>query len=297
MSNLTIKNNKIICAIPITGATSKIRVKRRKDNFGEPISVINNNFTNDDYVEWQISYFLPINSIWDSYRKSKSEKDVIKFIDELFASYKDEKTVGALKDFILKSQIKSKKEFKERIINFFRTNNETIIIKEHKNGNSYVSYELSDLFKFALENNIILNSDIEKLLNFNDKEKFDIEQQYKIKRISVGSKIIDKFEYFEEKAPLFINRISDKTFVEIILQHKQRAVGYQSMIYFCSYAKNLMDKNSDSIIGRTAQSKEIVYLPLTKEDLTGIAESFIAASNDHSWDMKKILKDMIKQQF
>lgn len=295
MDNLFIKDNKIICSIPVTGATSKIRVKRRKDNFGEPISVINNNFTENDYAEWQISYFLPIDSIWDSYRKSKTDQNIIQFVDEFFGNYKQAEIVDDLKNFLIKNPTKSKKEFKERIINFFRDKNETIIIKEHKNGNSYVNYELSDLFKFALENNIISRSDIEKLLAFNESEKFDIEKQYKIKRLSTGSKIIDKFEYFEEKAPLFINKISDKTFVEIILQHKQRAVGYQSMIYFCSYANNLMDKNNDPIIGRTAQSKEIVYLPLTKEDLIGIAESFIVASSDHFWDMKKILKDIIKQ--
>lgn len=294
MSNLFIKDNKIICSIPITGATSKIRVKRRKDNFGEPISVINNNFTENDYAEWQISYFLPIDSIWNNYRKAKSERDIVNFVDEFFAGYKSEELLDDLKKFLNQNSIKSKKEFKEQIINFFRDKNETIIIKEHKNGNSYVSYELSDLFKFALENNIISKNDIEKLLLFNDDKKLDIEKQYKIKRISTGTKIIDKFEYFEEKAPLFINKISDKTFVEIILQHKQRAVGYQSMIYFCSFADNLIDKNGGSIIGRTAQSKEIIFLPLTKNDLIGIAESFIVASDDHSWDMKKILKDMIK---
>jgi len=295
MDNLFIKKNKIICSIPVTGATSKIRVKRRKDNFGEPISVKSNNFTENDYAEWQISYFLPIDSIWDSYRKSKTNQDIIQFVDDFFSNYKEAEVIDDLKNFLIKNPTKSKKEFKEGIINFFRDKNETIIIKEHKNGNSYVSYELSDLFKFALENNIISKSDIESLLAFNESEKFNIEKQYKIKRLSTGSKIIDKFEYFEEKAPLFINKISDKTFVEIILQHKQRAVGYQSMIYFCSYANNLIDKNNDSIIGRTAQSKEIVYLPLTKEDLIGITESFIVASDDHSWDMKKILKNIIKQ--
>lgn len=294
MDNLFIKDNKIICSIPVTGATSKIRVKRRKDNFGEPISVINNKFTKNDYAEWQISYFLPIDTIWDSYRKSKNDQSIKQFVDYFFANYKSVGVVSELKDFIMNNPAEGKKEFKERIINFFQDRGETIIIKEHKNGNSYVSYELSDLFRFALENNIISKNDIEGLLEFNKNEKIDIEKQYKIKRILTGSKIIDKFEYFEEKTPLFINKINDKTFVEIILQHKQRAVGYQSMVYFCSYADNLVDKKGDPIIGRTAQSKEIIYLPLTKEDLIGIAESFIVASDDHAWDMKKILSDIIK---
>ena len=295
MSTLFIKNNKIICSIPITGATSKIRVKRRKDNFGEPISVKENNFSENDYAEWQISYFLPIDTIWGNYRTAKTPKDRESILGDLSLNYKSEKIVKDLKKFILETNIKSRKGFKTEIVQIFKDNKETIIVKEHKNGNIYVSYELSDLFKIALQNSLITKKEIERLIDFNSKNGLDIEAQYKIIRTATAKKILDKFEFFEEKAPLFINKISDNTFVEIILQHKQRAVGYQSMVYFCSKAKNLFDKNNRPIIGRTAESNEVIYLPIGKDDLIGIAESFIVASSDHAWDMKTILKDIIKQ--
>lgn len=295
MSILFVQDNKIICSIPITGATSKIRVKRRKDNFGEPISVKENSFSENDYAEWQISYFLPIDTIWGNYRTVKTPKDRESILEDLSLNYKNEKITQDLKKFILETDIKSRKDFKATIVEIFKRNNETIIIKEHKNGNIYVSYELSDLFKFALLNRLITKKEIEQIISFNSKNEFDIEGQYKIIRTSTDKKILDKFEYYEEKAPLFINRISDNTFVEIILQHKQRAVGYQSMVYFCSKAKNLFDKNNRPIIGRPAESNEIIYLPVSKGDLIGIAESFIVASSDHAWDMKTILKDIIKQ--
>lgn len=295
MSTLFIKDNKIICSIPITGATSKIRVKRRKDNFGEPISVKENNFSENDYAEWQISYFLPIDTIWGNYRTAKTQKDRESILEDLSLNYKSGKIIKDLKKFILETNIKSRKDFKNEIVKIFKDNKETIIVKEHKNGNIYVSYELSDLFKVALQNNLITKREIEQLLNFNSKNELDIEAQYKIIRTTTGKKILGKFEFFEEKSPLFINKISDNTFVEIILQHKQRAVGYQSMVYFCSRAKNLFDKNNRLIIGRTAESNEVIYLPIRKDDLIGIAESFIVASSDHAWDMKTILKDIIKQ--
>lgn len=295
MSTLFIKDNKIICSIPITGATSKIRVKRRKDNFGEPISVKENNFSENDYAEWQISYFLPIDTIWGNYRTAKTQKDRESILEDLSLNYKSGKIIKDLKKFILETNIKSRKDFKNEIVEIFKANKETIIVKEHKNGNIYVSYELSDLFKVALQNNLITKKEIEQLLNFNSKNELDIEAQYKIIRTTTGKKILDKFEFFEEKSPLFINKISDNTFVEIILQHKQRAVGYQSMVYFCSRARNLFDKNNRPIIGRTAESNEVIYLPISKDDLIGIAESFIVASSDHAWDMKTILKDIIKQ--
>jgi hypothetical protein len=295
MSTLFIKDNKIICSIPITGATSKIRVKRRKNNFGEPISVKENSFSENDYAEWQISYFLPIDTIWGNYRKAKTLKNRESILEDLSLNYKNEKIVSDLKKFILGTNIKNRKDFKAEIVQIFKKNNETIIVKEHKNGNIYVSYELSDLFKIALQNKLITKKEIEGLINFNSKNELDIEGQYKIIRTTTNKKILDKFEFFEEKAPLFINRISANTFVEIILQHKQRAVGYQSMVYFCSKAKNLFDKNIRPIIGRAAESNEVIYLPIGKDDLIGIAESFIVASSDHAWDMKTILKDIIKQ--
>ena len=294
MSSLIIKNNKIICAIQLTGATSKIRVKKRINNFGNPVSVKKNPFTDDFYIEWQISYFLPFDKIWDNYRKAKNKKVRLKIINDLSLNYKNKNVVSALKNFIQNNKINSKKEFKNKLENIFKKHNETIIKKEHKNDNIYVRYELADMFKFALENNLINKKEIKSLIGFNQDKTLDIEKQYKIIRTSVNKKIYNKFEYYEEKTPLFINKINENNFVEIILEHKQRAVGYQSMIYFCSYIKNLFDDKEQSIIGRTAKSNEIIYLPIGKEDLVNIAESFMVASQDHLWDMKKILNDIIK---
>lgn len=294
MSKLIFKNNKIICPTPITGATSKIRVKRRKDNFGLPISVRNNPFAKNDYIEWQISYFLPLDTIWDNFRKARNSVEKLKIFDDLFAIYKDKKIVSALKKFAQSHQSVDKKEFKDGMEEIFKKYQETIIIKEHKDNKAYVRYELSDLFKLALEKSLINKKEIEDLMDFNKDNKFDIEGQYKITRRFANKKLYGKFEYYEEKSPLFINRINEKKFIEIILQHKQRAVGYQSMVYFCCFADNVLDNTGKSIIGRTANTKEIIFLPVIKEDLIAIAESFIVASKDHSWDMKTILNDLLK---
>ncbi len=294
MSKLIFQDNKIICPTPITGATSKIRVKRRENNFGLPISVKNNPFTKKDYIEWQISYFLPIDTIWDNFRKAKSVAERLKIFDDLFIVYKEEKIISALKKFIQNYPSLGKKEFKDGVEKIFKSHHETIIIKEHKDDKTYVRYELSDLFRLALEKGMISKKEIKNLVVFNKDNKFDIEGQYKITRSPTNKKIYGKFEYYEEKTPLFINRINDKKFIEIILQHKQRAVGYQSMVYFCCFADNVLDRTGKPIIGRTAKTKEIIFLPITKEDLIAIAESFIVASKDHSWDMKIILNDLLK---
>ena len=292
---MEIKENKIIVKIPITGATSKIRIKRRKDNFGEPISVINNTFSDKDYLEWQISYFLPFDTIWDSFRKAKTLEDKKEIFNQLFYYYKDPELYEKLRKFIVDNQNTKKADFKKEIRTIFEQNKETIIKKVHKNDKEYVSYELSDMFEGLFEANIITKKEIEELMDYNKEDILDIEKDYNVKRETTDKILKKEFEFLNEKAPLLILNINDTSFVEMILQHKQRAVGYQCMIYFGVYMSAVKDSNGNSVIGRTAKSKEEITVEISKEHLLGIAKSFIVASEEHAWDMKKILKEILNK--
>lgn len=290
---MEITDDKLVLRIPITGATSKIRIKRRQNNFGNPISTKANPFTKDDYLEWQISYFAGLEAVWKSFKQVKDLSKRLTVIDNMFSLYKNQELVNDLKDFFKNNpKISKRKEFKENIKKIFLKHGQTIIIKPQKD--IYILNELFDLIKVAFANNLISKEEIEGLISFNEKEKVDIEAQYKIKRIGTGKKIIDNFECFDEESPLFINNINDNSFVEIILQHRQKAVGYQSMVYFGVYIKNVVDENGASLIGRKAREKEIIKLEISKEHLINIAKAFITASADHSKDMKGVLQRIIK---
>ena len=279
--------------LPLTTSTGRARVKRRNNNFGEPLSAKDNKFKINDYIEWQISYFVSFGTLWDNFRKAKSMENK-KGVFEIFSFFKDEKIISELKIFVEKNPSITKRNFIKGIYEIFKKHKETIISKEYKNGQIYVMYELADLFRLALKQEVISKDEIKELLIFNDKEKSDIEAQYKVSRTSLNKKISDSFEYYEEKSPLFIKNINNNSFTEIQLKHKQRAVGYQSMIYFCIWLKGIKDKNGKSLIGRNAESKELITINITKEEIIDIAKSFIIASADHDWDMKTILKDLIK---
>lgn len=281
-----LKNGNIICEVPITGATSKIRVKRRENNFGIPISIRSNNISRDDYIEWQISYYLSFDSIWDNFKKTKGFNKL--------SIFKNEMLISDLETIVKKGHITKKGGFLTAIEEIFKKHEEIIVTKEHKENKKYISYELSDMFCFALNNGIINTKEIVNLLNYNANEEFNIERDFKIIRTQEKRLAFNDFEYFEEQTPLFINRISRNNFIEILIKHKQKAVGYQSMIYFCSFVDSITDSSGAKIIGRKAKEKELVYLPISKEDIIGIAKSFIIASSDHSWDMKSILKELIK---
>lgn len=284
----------LIYSLPLTTSTGKARVKRRKDNFGEPISISGENkIQKEDYIEWQISYFVSLDTMWDSFRKAKNQEEKIGFFEENFSFFKPKKLLNDLKEFIINTSNPKKKDFKSKIKEVFERNGEKIISKPHKDDREFVMYELADLFRLALKEEIISKKEVQELINFINKNKIDIEKQYKVTRADLGKTISEGFEVFEEKYPLFIKKIGNKSFVEIQLKHKQRAVGFQSMIYFCINLNCINDKSGKCVVGRSASSNEIVDIEIGKEEIILIAKSFIMASADHSEDIKLILEEII----
>ena len=84
-------------------------------------------------------------------------------------------------------------------------------------------------------------------------------------------------------------------FIEIILRHKQRAVGLQAMVYLCIYVEILKDKDGNSFIGRTAESREFGKFEITtenKELITDVVKAFAIASQQHKRDISNILKQI-----
>jgi len=237
---------------------------------------------------------MPFDTLWDKFKGMKKNKQKKKeLIEDYFRDFKPNELIKDLANFFEQTEDIQRKDFKKKLKEIFEKHNQILIIKEHKDNKTYVMYELADLFEMAMKDNVISKREIEELLNFN-KEKVDIENQYSVKRKSLNKSISENFEYYEENAPLFIKRMNDKFFTEIQIKHKQKAVGYQGMVYFCIWIKSIKDKEGKSLIGRKAKSNEKVIIDLSKEDLFNIAKSFMITSKDHDWDMKTILKGIIK---
>lgn len=286
-------SNTLKYELPLTTSTGRARVKRRKNEFGEPLKT-EDKLSESDYIEWQISYFMPFDTLWDKFKGIKKNKQKKKaLIEDYFREFKPTPLIQDLTEFFEETEEIQRKDFKKKLKDIFEKHKQILIIKEHKDNKTYVMYELADLFEMAMKNNVISKEEIKELLNFN-KEKIDIEGQYSVQRKPLNKTISENFEYFEENAPLFIKRMNDKFFTEIQIKHKQRAVGYQGMVYFCIWIKSLKDKEGKSLMGRKANPNEKVIAELSKEDLFDIAKTFMITSQDHDWDMKTILKGIIK---
>jgi len=83
--------------------------------------------------------------------------------------------------------------------------------------------------------------------------------------------------------------------VEIKIAHKQRAVGYQSMIYLNLPISACRDKKGGSLVGRMAEIKEVVEYVVDESNNSLISDTLLAfaiASRKHRNDIRLIFKSL-----
>ncbi|MCK4244830.1 MAG: R.Pab1 family restriction endonuclease [Candidatus Omnitrophica bacterium] len=151
--------------------------------------------------------------------------------------------------------------------------------------------ELTAIFYKGLKNNIFAKGILNDLISFaNSVSQEDlIEENVSISRVTLGSKALKglTFHIIEEKYPLYLLIKSDYE-IEVVVQHKQRAVGYQAMIYVCLPIKNAEEK----VIGRPAKPKEFIHFKVNQTENNFVFDAFKVfslASKKHNEDIKSIL--------
>ena len=105
-------------------------------------------------------------------------------------------------------------------------------------NNGQAGFELTKLLCEGIKIGILSNNDIREMETFiKDIKKEDtLEENEEILREGTKYEVKGGFKKFIEKSPLFIKINEEKGyFVELILKHKQRAVGLQAMVYLCIY--------------------------------------------------------------
>jgi len=104
------------------------------------------------------------------------------------------------------------------------------------------------------------------------------------------------FLRFVQGVPM-ISRSTPSGTVEIQFKQKQRAFGYQAMIYVCLPVTQLRDKEGKPFIGRAALSKERAYFQVTLESaplFSDAVKAFGMASKDHNGDLMRITDALLK---
>lgn len=208
------EDGKIVCLLPITLPTSKVRVKRND----EPLSVRQNELKEDDLLEWQISY------------------------------YKEDK----------------------------------------------VLIEAGKMLQIAYEHGIITKEELEELIDYVKKIPKLFDEEFEITKKPTNTKFLEEFKVIFRHTPIIHKDLDNGCFVEAELKHKQKAVGYQPMLYVFIPVKNVVANNlTRSLAGRTAAPKEIVKWFPTKNDIIGIMKTFAVLSQKHRNDVIEIIEKIM----
>jgi len=207
------RNGKILCFLPITAHTSKIRVKRN----GKPLATRREKLRENDLIEWQISYYKP--------------------------------------------------------------------------GIKRELGEIGLMLKIAYENGIISKEELKNLKEYVKNVKKTFFESYSIQVERLKEKF-HEFTVLFRKFPVLHKDFTDGCFLEIEIKHKQRAIGFQPMVYIYIPIKNVVPEDGSILVGRKAKSKErVIWKPNNKHIIETI-KSFAIASKAHLGDIKEILNQI-----
>ncbi len=165
-------------------------------------------------------------------------------------------------------------------------------------NNNQIGFELTKLLYESIKLGIFSSDDVRELDEFinNVQSTETLEENEKIFRENNLHQIKGGFKRFIEKVPVYIKKNEEiGHFVEIILRHKQRAVGLQAMVYLCIYVEKIKDRDGNSLIGRTANHREFGSFEINlknKEIIKDVVKAFAIASWQHKNDITNILEQI-----
>jgi len=174
------------------------------------------------------------------------------------------------------------------------TNSPSVVpeIKYLRNGETKYGHELSKIIFEAVRLGIISHNDLIREIDSLKKippSEFEESQTVQVE-VSTNS-AADGFQSAIQRLPQF-TKSTPHGWVQIQLKQKQRAVGYQAMVYVClPMAEVLAMDGSPRGVGN-AKSKEVVYYDFNRANaafLLDIIDAFGIASQQHNEDMQNIL--------
>ncbi len=144
----------------------------------------------------------------------------------------------------------------------------------------------------ALNNDMNLKMEIKQVVEeYRNVDTFD--KKFTIQRIE-DKKHYNEFKLIYESTPILrLDDLTDNYYIDIILKQKQKAVGYQAMVFlYIPCEKVLSLKNKQKLIGRKAYQNEKAMVFLNNDHILGLLKSFLVASNTHRGDILNILRSL-----
>lgn len=150
--------------------------------------------------------------------------------------------------------------------------------------------EFGECLDKALNNDTNLKMEIKRVVEeYRNVDTFD--KKFTIQRIE-DNRYYNEFKLINELTPILrLDGLTDNYYIDIILKPKQRAVGYQAMVFlYIPCEKALPLEDGQKLIGRKAYQNEKVKVFLNSDHILGLLKSFLLASDTHRKDILNILR-------
>jgi len=174
------------------------------------------------------------------------------------------------------------------------TNSPTVVseIKFTRNGETKYGHELSKIIFEAVRLGLLSTNDfireIEALKNIQPAE---FEENQAVQVETSTNVTANGFQSAVERLPQF-TKVTPHGWVQIQLKQKQRAVGYQAMVYVCLPMNQVVDMTGDVRKPGPAKTKETVCYDFNRNNATFILDiihAFGMASQQHNEDIRQII--------
>jgi hypothetical protein len=180
------------------------------------------------------------------------------------------------------------------------TNSPSVVpqIQFQRNGETKYGHELAKIIFESVRRGLLSTNDlireIEALKKIQPSE-FEENQTVQVE-VSTNA-AANGFQSAVERLPQF-TKTTPHGSVQIQLKQKQRAVGYQAMIYVCLPMNQVLDMSGNLRKPGPAKSKETVYYDFNASNaafILDIVHAFGIASQQHNEDIRQILDTILRQ--
>ena len=178
------------------------------------------------------------------------------------------------------------------------TNSSSVVpeIKFTRNGETKYGHELSKIIFEAVRIGLISTNDL--ALEIGALKKIpptEFEESQTVQVEVATNAAADGFQSAIQRLPQF-TKATPHGWVQIQLKQKQRAVGYQAMVYVCLPMNEVLAMDGTSRQAGRAHPKETVFYDFNRDNsafLLDIVQAFGLASRSHNEDIRKILGEVL----
>lgn len=170
-------------------------------------------------------------------------------------------------------------------------------IKFTRKGETKYGHELSKILFESVRLGLISTNELVRELALLKKNSTGTFEESRAVEVEISTNTTaDGFQSSVQKLPQF-TKTTPHGSVQVQLKQKQRAVGYQAMIYVCLPMTKVLAMDGTPRPPGKAKSKETVYYDFTNKNtgfLLDIVHAFGMASQQHNEDIRKILGKILE---